>query len=306
MADLDELVSAHIASRVAGAPPPLEVLRRRARRRRQRQVGGMVAAAAATILGVGSLAAGPALPWTQQTDTARFAAPVAPDGILDEGVDDDGAWQVVAGNDADEGWCIRHITSSQEGGSCDLATPGRLDEVSLFATADGAEPITVVAGGVPEDTTSVQADLSDGTVERVVVRTVSGRSFFSFRMPADVTVERLAALDQDGRVVDQVGPLPPPPPPVQPPPDTVYAPLEPEAGPSEDPATVCARAYEQQVGREYPDTSDAGREAFLNGCVQASAPTDRSRSLADRAPASASASASRRSGCRRRTTRARV
>lgn len=269
MVDLDDLVSAHIASRVGGPPPPLSALRLRARRRRQRQVGGVVAVAVVAVLGVGTLAAGAGLPWAQQTDTAQYAAPVAPGGLLDEGVDDEGAWTLVAVNDEDEGWCIRHTTSSSEGGSCDRAEPPQLQEVDGYATADGGEPITVVAGDVAEEAVSVQAELSDGSVRQVGLRSVDGRLFFSFRTPAAVTVEKLTALDQDGRVVDQVGPLPPPPPPIQnalPPPPPLP---EPDVQPTEDPATVCARAYQEQVGRpEYPDTSEAGREAFLNGCLQ--------------------------------------
>lgn len=270
MADLDELVSSHIASRMGGPPPPLDVLRQRSRRRRQRHVGGMVAATTAVILGVGSLAAGADLPGTQQRDTARFATPVAPGGVLDEGMDDDGAWRVVAENDAAEGWCLLHNTATGEGGSCDRATPATLQEVTAFATADDGAPIMVVAGDVPEETATVEVVLSDGTVQRVGLRSVSGRSFFSFRTPADVLVERLTALAPDGRVVDQVGPLPPPPPPMLDPPPLEMLPPPPselEVGPSEDPATVCARAYQKQVGREYPDTSEAGRQAFLNGCI---------------------------------------
>lgn len=228
MVDLDELVSAHVASRVGGPPPPLSALRTRARRRRQRQVGGVVAIAVVAVLGVGSLAAGAALPWAQQTDTARYAAPVAPGGLLDEGVDDDGAWTLVAVNVEDEGWCILHTTTSTEGGSCDRAEPAQLQEVGVYPTADDSEPLTVVAGDVAEEAVSVQADLSDGSVRRVGLRSVSSRLFFSFRTPAAVTVEQLTALDQDGRVVDQVGPLPPPPPPV---PDSLPPPpplLEPE------------------------------------------------------------------------------
>jgi hypothetical protein len=270
MADLDEIVRAHIANQSGVRPPTLDALLHRARRRRQRQLAGVVAGVAAAAVGFSSFAAGAGAPWAQQRDTARFAAPVAAGGILDEGVDDEGAWKVVAENDADEGWCVRHITLSREGGSCDLAIPGRLDEVALFATSDGAEPITVVAGGVPEGTNTVEVGLSDGMVVRALARTVSGRPFFSTRIPAAVTVERLTALDPDGRVLDEQGALPPPPPPVGPSmaPPPPLTPLEVEVRPSEDADAVCAQAYEQQVGREYPDTSPAGREAFLNGCVQ--------------------------------------
>lgn len=273
MADLDEVVRAHIANQAAARPPALDALLHRARRRRQRQLAGMVAGVAAAVLGFGSLAAGAGVPWTQQRDTARYAAPVATGGILDEGVAEEGSWKVVAENDAEEGWCVRYITPSGDGGVCDLATPGRLDEVALFATSDGAEPITVVAGGVPEVTSTVEVGLSDGTAGRALVRTVSGRPFFSIRIPAAVTVARLTALDPDGRVLEERGPLPPPPlmPPSMPPP--ALTPLEAEARPLEDPvrcgpgvaAAPCGGELKQGMEHVYTLQTHCGIKGLYAG-----------------------------------------
>lgn len=272
MADLNQIVRAHVANQGGALPPALETLRLRARRRRQRHVGGVVVIVAGAVFALGPVVAGAGMPWNEQRDTARIAAPVAVGGVLDEGVDDAGPWKVVAESDPDEGWCVRHITTTGQGGACELATPGRLDEATSFATSDGPEPLTVVAGAVPDNTSTVQVELSDGTTRQAVVRTVSGRPFFSIRIAAAVTVDTLTALDADGLVLEQVGPLPPPPPPVMPsiePPLTPpLTPQERELGPSETPESVCTQAYEQQVGREYLDTSEAGRDAFINGCVQ--------------------------------------
>jgi hypothetical protein len=157
--------------------------------------------------------AGPAFPWAVgERDVADYASGLR-NGVLDAGTAPDGDWRVVVSRD--DGWCVKRVTATGQGGACQLSTPGQLDEASQFPTWDGDEYVVVVAGPAPPGTNTVELT-AQGTTATATVTEVDGRLFWSARVPPGEGETRAVAYDVSGTVVDELY-WPPTPPPATPP-----------------------------------------------------------------------------------------
>jgi hypothetical protein len=259
--DLDVLLREHLDP-PSGAPdvvpPPLALLRRRAARRRAGRTS-LIAAGAAAVVAVAVAGPGLALPGGSARDTAGYASGLR-EAVLDTGEGPDGPWRLEV---TDGGTCLRLLSASRDMGACDLSFPGRLSEASQFPTHDGDEYVVVVAGPAPPGTARVEVT-GQGVTAVATTVAVDGRLFWSARLPPGGDGTRGVAYDASGAVLDELLWPPVPDPPSSPAPPVLLpaVPLAPTGL-----AVECERAYQQQVGREYPDTSQAAHEAFLRGCV---------------------------------------
>ena len=200
MPDFDQLLGERLARPVPALVPPLSQLQRRAARRRQRRLSA-VAASAAAVVAVAFAAAGAGLPWQPgEPETASVAGGLH-DGVLDAGVDRNGEWRVVVTRD--DGWCVKRVATTGEGGACGLASPGRLDEGSQFPTYDGDEYVVVLAGPAPPGTNRIVVTSSGKTVVATVTD-VDGRLFWTARVPPGDSGTRAVAYDRSGAVIDEL------------------------------------------------------------------------------------------------------
>ena len=200
MPDLDQLISDQLTRPIPALAPPLGELQRRAARQRQRRLSAVAAGAAAAV-GVVFAAAGATLPWQpSEPETASVAAGLR-DGVLDAGTDMNGEWRVVVTRD--DGWCVKRVAATGQGGACGLATPGRLNEASQFPTYDGDEYVVVLAGPAPPGTNRIVATSSGKTVTATVTD-VQGRLFWTARVPPGDSGTRAVAYDQSGAVIDEL------------------------------------------------------------------------------------------------------
>lgn len=207
MPDLDQLLGQRLTRPVPAVPPPLGELQRRATRRRQRRWTAVAAAAAASVA-VAFAAAGAGLLWQpDQPERPSFAGGLR-DGVLDAGFDRDGRWRVVVTRD--DGWCIKRVSQTGEGGACRLATPGRLEEASQFPTFDGNEYVVVLAGPAPPGTNRIDVTASGETVVATITD-IEGRLFWTARVPPGDSETRAVAYDGSGAVIDELTWPPPPP-----------------------------------------------------------------------------------------------
>ena len=206
MPDLDQLISEQLARPIPASAPPLTQLRRRAARRRQLRLSAMAAGAAAAVA-VAVTVVGSGMPWQLgERETASFASGPR-DDVLDAGVDSDGPWRVVVTRD--DGWCIKRVSGTGQGGACGLTPPGRLDEASQFPTWDGDEYVVVLAGPAPPDTHRIDVT-SSGTTVVATVTEIDGWLFWTARVPAGESGTRAVAYDRSGAVIDELTWPPPP------------------------------------------------------------------------------------------------
>ena len=152
--------------------------------------------------------AGDGLPWRfEQRERASFASGPR-DGVLDAGFDSDGPWRVLVTRD--DGWCIKRVSATGEGGACRLAPPGRLGEASQFPTFDSDEYFVVLAGPAPPGTNRIDVTASGRTVVATVTE-VDGRLFWTARVPPGDGETRAVAYDGSNAVIDELTwPAPPP------------------------------------------------------------------------------------------------
>lgn len=230
MPDLDQLISEQLSRPIAALAPPLGELQRRAARRRQRRLSAVAVGAAAGVA-VALAAVGSGLPWQAGDPQAPSVAAGLRDGVLDAGVDSNGRWRVVVTRD--DGWCVKRVASTGQGGACGLTPPGQLDEASQFPTFDGDEYVVVLAGPAPPGTNRIVVTSSGKTVVATVTE-VDGRLFWTARVPPGDSGTRAVAYDRAGAVIDELA--------WPPAPDAGQAPSFPIA-PRLDPPT-CSAGYQ--------------------------------------------------------------
>lgn len=215
MPDFDELLRERLARPLSVVPPPIGELQRRAARRRQRRVSVV---AAAVVACVAVVAAGSTLPWALGDRDGGMYASGLRDRVLDAGTDRHGAWRVVVTQD--DGWCIKRVSASGEGGACGLTPPGRLGEASQFPTFDGDQYVVVLAGPAPPGTNRIEV-FAQGVTAVATISEIEGRLFWSTRVPPGDGETRAVAYDISGQVIDELSwppapdastlPTPPPP-----------------------------------------------------------------------------------------------
>ena len=126
--------------------------------------------------------------------------------VLDEGTASDGPWTLAV----TEQNCLERKRRYSEEVACSLVDPGRLQDASSFRTEDDGEPVLVVNGPLQDGTSKVTINLDDRPPVQATPVLVSGRLFFSVRVPVDARINGIVAVDTSGEVVARLGKFPPP------------------------------------------------------------------------------------------------
>lgn len=122
-----------------------------------------------------------------------------------------GEWSVVASRDFG-GYCLKRFEPNGEGGACAFAQPGTVNESLSWKLFRGNDPITLVAGPAPSDTTRVEVTPGTGEPVQAQLTKVWGMTFFVAEVPGNVAIEDIVATDDRGGELERLvhAPLPPP------------------------------------------------------------------------------------------------
>lgn len=212
----DELAERIAADARAVSVPPVAQITARARRRGRARLAG-----AALALVVGSGAAAAVVDAAGTGERLEVVAGPPREVLLDEGVERDGPWRLVA--DPVER-CIRLIHAAGRSGVCDLADPPRLDELSVQYVDELTGPFTLVSGLLPAGAAAVEVTGSTGDTDGA---TLVDDAYYVARLAGRVGVDSVVARDASGQVVARTTRVVPPPPTPQPDEDVHRPPVAP-------------------------------------------------------------------------------